>query len=57
MTTTQIDSQYATGVSRRGIEQALVAAGKDPAILRQRICGCSRTSTRWAAWPLPHWWS
>ena len=28
MTTTQIDSQYATGVSRRGIEQALVAAGK-----------------------------
>lgn len=29
MTIPQIDSQYATGLSRRGIEQALVAAGKD----------------------------
>ena len=25
----QIDAQYSTGVSRRGIEQALIAAGKD----------------------------
>jgi sarcosine/dimethylglycine N-methyltransferase len=29
MTVPQIDTQYTTGVSRRGIEQALVAAGKD----------------------------
>jgi len=29
MTTTQIDSQYATGMSRQRIEQALIAAGKD----------------------------
>ena len=29
MTIPQIDAQYSTGVSRRGIEQALVAAGKD----------------------------
>ena len=29
MTIPQIDTQYATGVSRRGIEQALIAAGKD----------------------------
>ncbi|PXX11043.1 class I SAM-dependent methyltransferase [Mycolicibacterium moriokaense] len=29
MTISQTDAQYATGVSRRGIEQALVAAGKD----------------------------
>jgi sarcosine/dimethylglycine N-methyltransferase len=29
MTMPQIDAQYATGVSRRGIEHALIAAGKD----------------------------
>lgn len=29
MTNTQIDAQYSTGLSRRSIEQALIAAGKD----------------------------
>src|SRR5215475_11120799 len=28
--TTQTVSQYATGLSRRNIEQAIIAAGKDP---------------------------
>jgi len=27
--TSQVDAQYATGLSRQGIEQALRAAGKD----------------------------
>ena len=29
MTTSEIDAQYATGLSRQGIERALIAAGKD----------------------------
>ena len=29
MTIPQVDTQYTTGVSRRGIERALAAAGKD----------------------------
>lgn len=30
MTASEISAQYATGLSRQGIEQALIAAGKDP---------------------------
>jgi SAM-dependent methyltransferase len=33
MTTSEIGAQYATGLSRQHIEQALIAAGKDPAHL------------------------
>ena len=35
MTGIQIETQYSTGASRQAIEQALVAAGKDPGHLRQ----------------------
>ena len=35
MTDIQIETQYSTGASRQAIEQALVAAGKDPGHLRQ----------------------
>ena len=34
MTAIQIETQYSTGASRRAIEQALVAAGKDLGHLR-----------------------
>jgi hypothetical protein len=34
MTDIQIQTQYSTGASRQAIEQALVAAGKDPGHLR-----------------------
>ena len=33
MKTSEIDAQYATGLSRQSIEQALIAGGKDPAHL------------------------
>ena len=56
MKTSEIDTQYATGLSRQAIEQALVAAGKDPGHLRPAdLARCLRTSTRWAASPPPNW--
>jgi sarcosine/dimethylglycine N-methyltransferase len=48
MNTTDIGSQYATGLSRQNIEQALIAAGQDISHLAPADLGPLGDSTRWA---------
>jgi len=55
MKTSEIGAQYATGLSRPSIEQALIAAGKDIGHLAPADLARSRTSTRLAGSPPGSW--
>ena len=51
MKTRQNDSQYSTGLSRRHIEQALIAAGKDLSDIQPADLGVLEDFVPWAELP------